>query len=545
VFVDGTNVASVSIDRFNGYFKNPSHLLIGAVNVGGKDGCGKNLSNYYNNLAAFLDGKVDDLKIFRRAFSADEVAALYKYESAPPDNSFITNGLVAYYPFDGDLGDASGNRNDGVAVGTKPSYGVESNTRRGLILDGNQLIQVPNPLLNILGPLAGGAVECTVNSWVKIGANNRNDTMFLGAWGNGIGEINIRKGTFLGNPNSILINFPKVQTGCAIPNFEYNKWFHLSVTWKSYGKIKVYIDGQFCGDADAQGANLDPLSGFQGVGTPPKIFEIGGLTDSSRLIGAVDQVRIYNRALSAGEVAALYEYESVPQKTDPRQATATATVVNGFVVGATITDAGSGYTKAPKVVISGGGGTGATATATIDANGAVSGIKIVTSGSGYTGIPTIIIDPPPFPPSQAKGTSTLINGFVTGVNITDTGHGYEGVVPPVTFLGGGGSGAKGTAIVSNGMVTGISMTASGSGYTNAPYVLIAAPPGLASADIAVKTVEVTLHLIPGYTYKIQTTTDAGTTWIDVETGILAVDKTLIRSFDVTTNTQLFRVVQVN
>lgn len=67
---------------------------------------------------------------------------------------------------------------------------------------------------------------------------------------------------------------------------------------------------------------------------------------------------------------------------------------------------------------------------------------------------------------------------------------------------GGGSGAKGTAIVSNGMVTGISMTASGSGYTNAQYVLIAASPGLPSTSIEVSHVRVTLHLIPGYTYKI-------------------------------------------
>ena len=130
-------------------------------------------------------------------------------------------------------------------------------------------------------------------------------------------------------------------------------------------------------------------------------------------------------------------------------------MVNGFVVGATITDTGSGYTQAPKVVISGGGGTGAIATATIDANGSVSRITIITSGGKYTGTPTITIDPPPFPPSQAKGTANLINGFVTGVEITDTGHGYDGMVPPVTFLGGGGSGAKGTAIMSNGMVIGI------------------------------------------------------------------------------------------
>ena len=99
--------------------------------------------------------------------------------------------------------------------------------------------------------------------------------------------------------------------------------------------------------------------------------------------------------------------------------------------------------------------------------------------------------------------------------------------------------------LADGGSTAIRMTASGSGYTKAPYALIAAPPGLARAEISVHSVDVTLHLIPGYTYKIQTAIDAGSTWVDVETGILAVDATLVRTYDVTTNTQVFRVVQVN
>ena len=81
--------------------------------------------------------------------------------------------------------------------------------------------------------------------------------------------------------------------------------------------------------------------------------------------------------------------------------------------------------------------------------------------------------------------------------------------------------------------------------TNAPYVLIAAPPGFPYSAIDVNQVRVTLHLMPGNTYKIQTTTNAGTTWVDVESGILAVDATLVRNFDVTATTQMFRVVQVN
>ena len=90
-------------------------------------------------------------------------------------------------------------------------------------------------------------------------------------------------------------------------------------------------------------------------------------------------------------------------------ATATATVVNGFVVGATITDRGCGYTNAPVVLIQGGGGSGAAATSTIS-NGVVVAINIVSTGSGYTNAPTIRIASPPFVPT--------VNIAVSRVNVT-------------------------------------------------------------------------------------------------------------------------------
>lgn len=60
------------------------------------------------------------------------------------------------------------------------------------------------------------------------------------------------------------------------------------------------------------------------------------------------------------------------------------------VTGATVTAAGSGYTSAPSVNFSGGGGTGANAISTI-ADGAVTGITILSAGSGYTSAPTITL----------------------------------------------------------------------------------------------------------------------------------------------------------
>lgn len=50
---------------------------------------------------------------------------------------------------------------------------------------------------------------------------------------------------------------------------------------------------------------------------------------------------------------------------------------------------GAGYTSAPTVVFTGGGGTGAAATATINADGEVNGVAVTDSGTGYTGKPTV------------------------------------------------------------------------------------------------------------------------------------------------------------
>ena len=88
-------------------------------------------------------------------------------------------------------------------------------------------------------------------------------------------------------------------------------------------------------------------------------------------------------------------------------ATATASLVNGFVVGVTVNDGGSGYTSPPVVTIN-GNGTGATATAVVDA-GVVTAINIDTTGSGYTEATVTVADPPaPFVVNYSGGTLDFI-----------------------------------------------------------------------------------------------------------------------------------------
>ena len=78
----------------------------------------------------------------------------------------------------------------------------------------------------------------------------------------------------------------------------------------------------------------------------------------------------------------------------PTQAFATAQVVDGFVVAATVTSGGSGYVTSPAVTIVGRSVTGAGAYSSIS-GGVVTSITITNAGYGYTNTVTIQIAPPP------------------------------------------------------------------------------------------------------------------------------------------------------
>jgi hypothetical protein len=111
-------------------------------------------------------------------------------------------------------------------------------------------------------------------------------------------------------------------------------------------------------------------------------------------------------------------------------AAATANTTAGFVIGATITNGGSGYTSPPAVTIT-GLGSGAAATATLS-GGVVTGITITSAGSGYNGGATISIAPPviPFRVDYSGGsiTATYSSAPTSGGAITVTyRYGTDGI----------------------------------------------------------------------------------------------------------------------
>jgi len=98
------------------------------------------------------------------------------------------------------------------------------------------------------------------------------------------------------------------------------------------------------------------------------------------------------------------------------QAQAIATLQTSFISNIVVPSGsgGGGYKAPPIVQITGGGGTGATATSQIDNTGKVTGINVIAQGTGYTSAPTISLVPSTGVLVQFSSTGTLPTPLVAG-----------------------------------------------------------------------------------------------------------------------------------
>lgn len=159
----------------------------------------------------------------------------------------------------------------------------------------------------------------------------------------------------------------------------------------------------------APGADFSAAAGKLGTQSfPPRdampYFGIAGLTNwwaaedaaaSTGIVSLVDRI--------GGQSAIAPSAAGSPQISS--DATAYSTISGGAVTAVTVTsgNGGSGYTSAPSVTLVGGGGTGATATATVS-GGVVTGVTVTNAGSGYTTAPRVVFG------LNAGGLSSLTFG---------------------------------------------------------------------------------------------------------------------------------------
>lgn len=217
-----------------------------------------------------------------------------------------TNGLVAYYPFTGNANDASGNNLNGNVIGASPTTDRFGNTNRAYSFNGssNYISFSSLPTSNVTNwTLSAWVLPSNLNQLGIVLSNGADDATRVGnGYGFGIGKYNSPTSASTGN--SLLGIYSGVSLNKV--NFTFSNtttWRHLAMSCDVNGTVKFYVDGLLYSSTYSTG---------QVPKTPTK-FSIGAQTfpNGSNYVryfsGSIDEVRVYNRALTECEVIELAE----------------------------------------------------------------------------------------------------------------------------------------------------------------------------------------------------------------------------------------------
>ena len=208
---------------------------------------------------------------------------------------FLTNGLVAYYPFNGNANDASGTGNNGIVYGatlTTNRFG-NANAAYNFAGNGTTYISVPSsPSLVITNTI-------TMAVWIKSKGGGTYGPRIVSK-GPPCYEINFSN---TGTSPSANFDLQTLTTVSSTISLAQNNWIYLVGTYDGQA-MKYYTNGVLAAQASVTGA----------IGTNSEPLGIGeNLDDHSDCFnGAIDDVRIYNVALTSNQVSQLYAYEIAP-----------------------------------------------------------------------------------------------------------------------------------------------------------------------------------------------------------------------------------------
>ena len=238
-------------------------------------------------------GDMDDIRIYNRALSDAEVAALYELEKKPKAD--LTTDLVAYYPFNGNANDESGNGNHGIVNGVTLAEDRHGEPAKAYKFDGNDYIKVNhNSKLN-----AGNNFSLSV--WYTVEGPSNND------YGTIVGKDGRNSGWWLSTARSgnttTKIRWQHVSVGSIIKNKTFN---YSPVTW--HHSVIVYNNRNASFYLDNKLIEEKKLTNSSGVSSSDLLIgqQFSGISGRGWK-GKIDDIRIYSRALSEKEVAELYE----------------------------------------------------------------------------------------------------------------------------------------------------------------------------------------------------------------------------------------------
>ncbi|MHB1278484.1 MAG: LamG-like jellyroll fold domain-containing protein [Bacteroidia bacterium] len=210
----------------------------------------------------------------------------------------LNDSIIAEYLFDKNFKDKSANGFDLTNVNGTFVADRNGKDSGAIYLNGS------NAYLARTNEAAFYAPEFSYSAWIKIAGLPPNGTAkaIISTGGtikdNGISISNNYLGQYNGLAVWTYLSGTQSAPYVGIPSFKDTGWHHVMSTCSS-DSIKMYLDGMFIGSA-----YTGDVAGYSGSANG---FYIGCRTANTQFYkGVIDDVRIWSRALDAGEVVQVY-----------------------------------------------------------------------------------------------------------------------------------------------------------------------------------------------------------------------------------------------
>jgi hypothetical protein len=232
------------------------------------------------------------------------IAALTQLIETSPAQSWITNGLVAYYPFNGNANDASGYGDNAFVNGATLAIDRYGNPSSCYSLLASNHASITNSGAH----LPTGHSARTFALWIK--PNYIYPVSGYGTesfFGYGIGSRGLT--AFLNHdPDTNVLYISMISTSAesmsywtSYQKWDFNIWHQIAYVIDTSSNLTIYVDSSLA-VANTPATNV-------GFDIPKTSLNIGGF-QANYFDGKLDDIRIYNRALSSNEVQQLYAIEA-------------------------------------------------------------------------------------------------------------------------------------------------------------------------------------------------------------------------------------------
>lgn len=282
----------------------------------------------------FFNGEIDEIRIYDRALSTDDVRQLYTFGSANISVTssqnrlgFGNNNLVGHWTFDGrnvnwstnSVTDLSGNGNTGSLISMSTTSSPATG-RIGQALD----FDGANDYVTMGNVLDFTTEDITISLWAKPNNSSQNAS-FVAKRDNSapykqynFGTGSIDSGGNITASKKISIFFHNGGTLSNSNSQAYRttddvidgNWHHY-VALRRNGVVEIYVDGV------SRSLTTIYSAGNVNVSNTAE-FRIANGNSAIYLDSAIDDVRIYSKALTANEVQQLYNLGSVKISKAPR-----------------------------------------------------------------------------------------------------------------------------------------------------------------------------------------------------------------------------------